>query len=119
MDDFRGLLPHIFALYMEGHLKKSSCDVCWAGYFSSTSFSCPGTLEGPSVPLWPLQYLPVHAVQTLAHAEGFSFEDSRKAAAPGVGGALQKVGARSSRGLLKAPLLGSTLKFPEEVHPPP
>lgn len=66
-----------------------------------------------------LQYLPVHAVQTLAHAEGFSFEDSRKTAAPGVDGAWKKVGARSSRGLLKAPLLGSTLKFTEEVHPPP
>lgn len=94
--------------------------MCWAGYFfSPTSFSCPGTLGHPSVPLWPLQYLPVHAVQTLAHAEGFSFEDSRKTAAPGVDGAWQKAGARSSRRLLKAPLLGSTLKFTEEVHPPP
>lgn len=43
----------------------------------------------------------------------------RKTTAPGVGGALQKVGARSSRGLLKAPLLGSALKFPEEIFPPP
>lgn len=74
--------------------------MCWAGFFSSTSFSCPGTLEGPSVPLWPLHYFPVHAIKTLAHAEAFSFEDSRKTAAPGVGGVLQKVGARSSCGLL-------------------
>lgn len=47
--------------------------------------------------MWPLQYLPVHAVQTLAHAEGFSFEDLRKTAAPGVGAAWQKVCAWASQ----------------------
>lgn len=69
--------------------------------------------------MWPLQYLSVRAVQTLARSEGLSFEDLSKTAALGVCGISQKACVRNSCVLLEAPLLGSTLKSLEEVCPPP